>query len=178
MAINPMFGEPAEFFALVTALDSRGMHLILDGVFNHVSSDSIYFDRYSNFDEVGACEQHLAISRLVLLHRRASRRRPLHGLDGTLGGATYESWWGYDSLPKPNSANPEVRALIWDYESDALATVAGYYMQYADGWRLDVGADVTRTINDPSNDYWEGFRNTVTYVNSDGYITGEEWGIT
>ncbi len=179
MAINPMFGEPAEFFALVTALDSRGMHLILDGVFNHVSSDSIYFDRYSNFDEVGACESNTSPYRAWFYFTDVpAGTGPCMGSDGTLGGATYESWWGYDSLPKLNSANPEVRALIWDYESDALATVAGYYMQYADGWRLDVGADVDPgTINDPSNDYWEGFRNTVTYVNSDGYITGEEWGI-
>ena len=179
MAINPMFGEPAEFFALVTALDSRGMHLILDGVFNHVSSDSIYFDRYSNFDEVGACESNSSPYRAWFYFTDVpAGTGPCVGSDGTLGGATYESWWGYDSLPKLNSANPEVRALIWDYESDALATVAGYYMQYADGWRLDVGADVDPgTINDPSNDYWEGFRNTVTYVNSDGYITGEEWGI-
>jgi len=51
-------------------------------------------------------------------------------------------------------------------------------MQYADGWRLDVGADVDPgTINDPTNDYWEGFRNTVKFVKPDGYIVGEEWGI-
>ena len=32
------------------------MHLILDGVFNHTSSDSIYFDRYGRYPQVGACE--------------------------------------------------------------------------------------------------------------------------
>ncbi|MEL7645593.1 MAG: alpha-amylase family glycosyl hydrolase [Anaerolineaceae bacterium] len=179
MTINPMFGEPAEFFALVTALNNRGMHLILDGVFNHVSSDSLYFDRYSNFDEIGACESNTSPYRAWFYFTDVpAGTGPCVGADGTPAGANYESWWGYDSLPKLNSANPEVRALIWEYESDALATVAGYYMQYADGWRLDVGADVDPgTINDPSNDYWEGFRNTVKFVNPEGYITGEEWGI-
>ena len=32
------------------------MHIILDGVFNHVSSDSPYFDRYHHYADVGACE--------------------------------------------------------------------------------------------------------------------------
>ena len=179
MTINPMFGEPAEFFALVTALNDRGMHLILDGVFNHVSSDSIYFDRYGNFEEVGACESHTSPYRDWFYFTDVpAGTGPCVGSDGTPGGADYESWWGYDSLPKLNSANPEVRALVWECDTNCLETVAGYYMQYADGWRLDVGADVDPgTINDPSNNYWEGFRNTVKFVNPDGYITGEEWGL-
>ena len=32
------------------------MRVILDGVFNHLSSDSPYFDRYHHFASVGACE--------------------------------------------------------------------------------------------------------------------------
>jgi len=51
-------------------------------------------------------------------------------------------------------------------------------MLTADGWRLDVGGDVDPgTLNDTTNDYWEGFRDTVHAVNPQGYITGEEWGI-
>lgn len=179
MAINPMFGTQAEFEALVTALNTRGMYLILDGVFNHVSSDSIYFDRYERYTEVGACESATSPYRGWFYFTDVpAGTGPCVGSDGTAGGATYESWWGYDSLPKMDSSNPDVRALVWEYETNALETVAGYYMQYADGWRLDVGADVDPgTINDPTNDYWEGFRNTVKFVNPDGYITGEEWGI-
>jgi glycosidase/fibronectin type 3 domain-containing protein len=179
MAINPMFGTQAEFEALVSALQTREMHLILDGVFNHVSSDSIYFDRYSNFDEVGACESNTSPYRSWFYFTDVNPGiGPCVGSDGKPGGATYESWWGYDSLPKLNSSNPEVRALIWDYDTDATETVAGYWMQDADGWRLDVGGDVDPgTLNDTINDYWEGFRNTVHTVNPQGYITGEEWGI-
>ena len=32
------------------------MYLILDGVFNHVGDDSIYFDRYGKYPWVGAYE--------------------------------------------------------------------------------------------------------------------------
>ncbi len=49
-------------------------------------------------------------------------------------------------------------------------------MQYADGWRLDVGADVdTSTINDPQQ-LLEGVPQNVKFC-ADGYITGEEWGL-
>ena len=35
---------------------TRGMRVILDGVFNHLSSDSPIFDRYHHYPTVGACE--------------------------------------------------------------------------------------------------------------------------
>ena len=52
-------GSLSDFQALITAMDARGMKLIVDGVFNHTSSDSEYFDRYHRYadnDFIGACE--------------------------------------------------------------------------------------------------------------------------
>ena len=37
-------------------MQKRGMHLIMDGVYNHVGDDSIYFDRYGKYKTVGAYE--------------------------------------------------------------------------------------------------------------------------
>ncbi|TJY44475.1 alpha-amylase [Cohnella pontilimi] len=34
----------------------RGIHVLNDGVFNHVGDDSIYFDRYEKYPEIGAYE--------------------------------------------------------------------------------------------------------------------------
>ncbi|MBD0382691.1 alpha-amylase family glycosyl hydrolase [Paenibacillus sedimenti] len=42
--------------AFTKAAREQGMHIINDGVFNHVGDDSIYFDRYSKFPEIGAYE--------------------------------------------------------------------------------------------------------------------------
>ncbi len=178
MTINSMFGSESDFLNLANEMESRDIRLILDGVFNHVSSDSVYFDRYGNFDELGACEAVDSPYReWFYFIPDDSGNGPCVGDDGTPGGATYESWWGYDSLPKLNSTNPGVRALIWD-NTDPFDTVAGHWMGNADGWRLDVGADVDPgTTGDPTNDYWEGFRETVKEVNDEAYITGEEWGI-
>jgi len=179
LSINEMFGTQADYDALIAGLELRGMHLIVDGVFNHVSSDSKYLDRYERYPEVGACESPTSPYRTWFYFTDVTPGSgPCVGSDGTPNAATYESWWGYDTLPKLNSSNPEVRAWIWDNLDNPETTVAGHWMLTADGWRLDVAGDVDPgTINDPTNDYWEGFRNTVHAVNPLGYITGEEWGI-
>ena len=47
--LDPLLGHMDEFVKLAKEVHKRGMHLIIDGVFNHVSDDSIYFDRYGKY---------------------------------------------------------------------------------------------------------------------------------
>lgn len=54
--LDPILGNMSDFDQLVTEMNKRGMRLIMDGVFNHVGDDSIYFDRYSKYPTVGAYE--------------------------------------------------------------------------------------------------------------------------
>ncbi|WP_281889667.1 S-layer homology domain-containing protein [Paenibacillus sp. YYML68] len=76
--LDPMFGEPVYntpgdptsgldyvktreasdlvFQKFAKAARDAGIKVINDGVFNHVGDDSIYFDRYSKFPEIGAYE--------------------------------------------------------------------------------------------------------------------------
>ncbi|WP_127491889.1 alpha-amylase family glycosyl hydrolase [Paenibacillus glycanilyticus] len=76
--LDPMFGEPVyntpgdpssglDYEATRVASDriftefakkahQMGIMLIVDGVFNHVGDDSIYFDRYEKYPEIGAYE--------------------------------------------------------------------------------------------------------------------------
>ncbi|MDQ6423632.1 alpha-amylase family glycosyl hydrolase [Paenibacillus sp. LHD-117] len=76
--LDPMFGEPVyntpgdpksglDYEATRVASDrvftefakqarDLGIMLIMDGVFNHVGDDSIYFDRYGKYPEIGAYE--------------------------------------------------------------------------------------------------------------------------
>ena len=51
--IDPILGDLGDFKDLVAVAEENDMHIILDGVFNHVSDDSIYFDRYYKFLEAG-----------------------------------------------------------------------------------------------------------------------------
>ncbi len=58
MEIDPILGDLGDFEELVAVAEANDMHIILDGVFNHVSDDSVYFDRYYKFlgtsEKIGA----------------------------------------------------------------------------------------------------------------------------
>ena len=49
MEIDPVLGTLGDFEEMVAIAEANGMKVVLDGVFNHVSDDSIYFDRYYKF---------------------------------------------------------------------------------------------------------------------------------
>ncbi|MDP8904987.1 MAG: alpha-amylase family glycosyl hydrolase [Chloroflexota bacterium] len=173
--IDPDFGDQAKFQELASALHGRDMHLILDGVFNHSSSDSIYFDRYGRHDFVGACESEGSPYRdWYYFSPVAPGTGKCVADDGTPAAANYEAWFGFDSLPKLRASNTEVRDFFYAGGGNAIGP---YWLTWADGWRLDVAGDVDPGVtNDPGNDYWEGFREAVRAANSDAYIVGEEWG--
>ena len=48
-AINPAFGTPADFRALVTAAHARGMKVILDWVPNHTSWDNVWVKEHPDY---------------------------------------------------------------------------------------------------------------------------------
>lgn len=51
--IDPILGDLGDFEELTQVAEANGMHVVLDGVFNHVSDDSKYFDRYYKYLEAG-----------------------------------------------------------------------------------------------------------------------------
>lgn len=51
--IDPILGTLGDFEELVNVAEKNSMHIVLDGVFNHVSDDSVYFDRYYEYLEKG-----------------------------------------------------------------------------------------------------------------------------
>lgn len=51
--IDPILGDLGDFEELTKIAEENGMHVVLDGVFNHVSDDSKYFDRYYKYLEAG-----------------------------------------------------------------------------------------------------------------------------
>lgn len=199
MTIDPDFGTLADYQSMVAAANSHGLKIVLDGVFNHVASDSKYFDRYSRYDAAGnltspggsgandgsgACES--AASSFRNWFYIPDIGKPGRDGDPNSGplvycatSQTYEAWYGYSSLPKLQANTPAVRTLIWN---NGLSSVGPYWTQQgASGWRFDVGADVDPGLtNDAANDYWEGFRaavrNAAVTGKSDTLMLGEEWG--
>lgn len=159
--VDPRLGGDAALQALLTQAQVRGMRVILDGVFNHTSSDSIYFDKYSRYANDGAYES------------TSSPYYPWYTFN--TWPDNYASWWGYDTLPTLRGGESTVRAYFW---GDGLASIGGrWVVSGTAGWRLDVGGDLDHGTQElGGNDYWEGFRQTVKAASVDAVILGEEWG--
>lgn len=180
MEIDPGFGTLEDFKALTATAHAHNIRIILDGVFNHTSSDSAYFDRFARYSNDGACEATTSPFRNWFYMPAIGNPAKENGVPvACAGGQTYEIWGMYESLPKLNSSNPDVRKYIWN---NGIKSVAPYWIAMgADGWRLDVGGDIDPGFaRDPSNDYWEGFRAAVRNApvtgKNDTIIIGEEWG--
>ena len=170
--IDPYFGTEQDWTDLVAAADARGMKIILDGVFNHLSADSPYFDRYGHYAEVGACEAITSTYRswFYFTDVVTPGTGKCAGTAGALS-ANYEGWFGFDSIPVINKNLPEVRTLFYSVTQTITEPVAQYWLNRgAAGWRLDV-------MGDPSfpDAYWREFRTAVKDVDPEAVIIGELW---
>jgi glycosidase len=152
LQIDPALGGDAAFAALSAAAKARGIRLILDGVFNHASSDSRYFDKYHRYPEVGACES------------PGSPYRSWFEITGNDVPCTqYSGFANLDTLPTFNDANAGVRDFVFK-GSDSV--VRHWLNRGADGWRLDVAQEL-------SHDWWRDFRTTVKGYAPDAPLIGE-----
>ncbi len=169
-AIDPILGDMQVFETLVTEAEARGIVLILDGVFNHLSSDSPFFDRYRRYEETGACESLDSPYRNWFFFVPPSAQQPAPCVDNPQGATYYISWAGYDSIPKINNEHPGPRLYFYTGRNSVVRVwgAAG-----ARGWRLDVGGDID---GGPGTDFWEGFRVAARNVDPETVIIGEEWG--
>lgn len=165
--IDHFFGTQKEFDDLVGRAGQLGIRVVLDGVFNHVSSDSPYFDRYGHYDTVGACESLDSPYRSwFYFHDVTPGTGKCAGPGGDLS-AGYDAWFGFDSIPVLNKSNPEVKDLIYA----APDAVARYWLgQGAAGWRLDVMGDTSFPAG-----FWADFRSAVKATRPDAPIIGELW---
>ena len=56
---GPLPGQPCALPEPGYPAAARGIHIILDGVYNHTSSDSLYFDRYHRYSSDGGLRESL-----------------------------------------------------------------------------------------------------------------------
>jgi glycosidase len=153
LQVDPALGGDAAFAQLSAAAKARGIHLILDGVFNHTSSDSRYFDRYSRYPEIlGACES------------PSSPFRSWYEIRGTEVPCTnYSGFANLDTLPTLNDESQAVRDFVYR-GSDSV--IRHWVTRGADGWRLDVAHEL-------SHPWWRDFRTAVKGYAPDTPLIGE-----
>ncbi len=153
LTIDPKLGTLQEFHSLIHAAHTRGVRIILDGVFNHCGRGFFAFNDLLENQETSPYRDWFHVKKFPI-----DAYAPGDAKD-------YLGWWKIKSLPKFNTDHPPVRKY--------LLNVARYWIgQGADGWRLDVPNEID------DDDFWAEFRHVVHQANPDAYILGEIWNVS
>ncbi|MBQ8759352.1 MAG: glycoside hydrolase family 13 protein [Clostridia bacterium] len=148
--VDEMFGGEEAFHELVKQAKKRGMHIILDGVFNHTGDDSKYFNRYGKYESVGAYQS------------EDSEYSDWYNFEEFPD--KYEAWWGIEILPRLMGDNPKVM----DYFLSDNGIVRKWIKMGISGWRLDVADEL-------SENFLEELNRAAKQEKKDALIIGEVW---
>ena len=149
--IDPLLGDEEDFKSLCARAKERGIRVILDGVFNHTGSQSIYFNADGFYPSLGAAQsQDSPYSDWFSFHPWPD---------------DYDAWWGIRTLP----AVREDAASYVDYIIDGENSIIRRWLRAgASGWRLDVADELPGW-------FIEKARKAVEEAKSDGLLIGEVW---
>ncbi|MEG1932498.1 MAG: alpha-amylase family glycosyl hydrolase, partial [Pygmaiobacter sp.] len=148
---DPLLGTIEEFRHLCRIAKNEGISIILDGVFSHTGSDSVYFDKEGRYGSDGA------------YHNPHSPYRPWYDFNSKFP-CGYRSWWGFESLPEVNEHAPSYRNFIC-----GEGGVIDYWLsEGASGFRLDVADELP-------DDFIEDIRSAIKRHGEDTYLLGEVW---
>ncbi len=149
----------ALFAELVHEAHKRGIRVLIDGVFNHCGAFHKWLDReglYAADANKGA-----------FLDKNSPYRNYFYWNDD----GSYEGWWGYENHPKLNEEGCTI--LKNEILSIGRKWISAPFC--ADGWRLDVAADLGKT-SDFNHQFWAEFRACVKEVSSEKLILAEHYG--
>ena len=149
---DPMLGTMEDFKAMVKAAHNRGIKVILDGVYSHTGSDSLYFNKTGSFPGKNGAYQ--------------STESPYHNWYTFYNWPdSYNSWWNFDTLPTVNKMHPDfIKYIITDEDS----VIAHWLKAGIDGFRLDVADELP-------DEFLKLLYDRVKEINPDAYVLGEVW---
>ena len=148
---DPLLGTNEEFSRLCREARKRGIRIILDGVFSHTGSDSLYFNREGRYGQGGA------------YHDPNSPYRSWYDFDPKYP-CGYRSWWGFDTLPEVREDDPAYQQFI----CGKGGVIDTWLSRGASGFRLDVADELP-------DDFIESIRKAVKAHGPDCYLLGEVW---
>lgn len=150
MRIDSLLGSEEDFVDLIYQADLCGIKIILDGVFNHTGDDSLYFNKYGNYDSLGAFQD---------------KNSPYFDWFNFIDYPNlYESWWGITTLPSTNKTN----SAFVDFITGKNGVIEYYTKLGIGGWRLDV-------VDELPSFLVKKIRDAVKRNNPDTTIIGEVW---
>ena len=169
--IDKMYGTNSDFKELCIKAEEKGIRIILDGVFSHTGSDSIYFNKYGNYGELGAYES--KYSKYYKWYRFYEYPN------------SYECWWGFENQPNVE----ELEKTYSDYIVNSENSIIAKWLRLgASGWRLDVADELPdefiqmikermKSEREDSvliGEVWEDASNKVSYSKKRKYLLGNE----
>lgn len=148
---DPLLGTNEEFALLCRKAAEHGIKIILDGVFSHTGSDSIYFNREGRYAQPGAWQS----------AQSEWRSWYFFGREYPKG---YRCWWNFDTLPEVNEDDAKYREFIC-----GEGGVIDYWLQQgASGFRLDVADELP-------DGFIAEIRKAVKRNGADKLLIGEVW---
>ena len=156
------------FFArLIEEAHKRGIRVLVDGVFNHCGSFNKWLDAELLYQHAGGYPQGAYVS-------EDSPYRyffQFHNENAWPFNDSYDGWWGHATLPKLNyEESPELYQYILGIAKKWVSAPFG-----ADGWRLDVAADLGRSAG-MNHQFWRDFRAAVKEANPEAVMIAEHYG--
>lgn len=148
--VDPHMGTKDDLHDLIEKAHSLGIRVILDGVFNHISSSHFLF---RDVLQKGMESEYYS----------CFYRLPAHPSIPAPGAYPEYTCFSYVSnMPKTNTADPYLRQYFCD--------VGTYWIREfdIDGWRLDVA-------NELDDGFLRAFRSAVKAAKPDALIVGEVW---
>ena len=148
---DPMLGTAEDFSAMCNAAHSHGIKVILDGVYSHTGSDSLYFDKKKSFGGKGAyCTKDSPFYPWFSFLQYPDR---------------YRCWWDFDTLPTVNKMEPS----FVDYIITGKDSVVAHWLKLgADGFRLDV-------VDELPNEFVALLKKRIREIRKDALLVGEVW---
>lgn len=147
--IDSMFGSIEMFETLIKKAKKLGMSIIIDGVFNHTGSDSVYFNKNGRYRTVGAYQsQNSKYYSWYTFNRYPD---------------DYSCWWGIKTLPQT-----EENSGFFDYIAGRGGIIEKYMAMGIGGFRLDV-------VDELTNNFLHEICEAARRVNPKAFMIGEVW---
>ncbi len=149
--VDPILGTNEEFRHLIDAAREKGISVIIDGVFSHTGSNSIYFNRNGAYNSIGAYQ---------------SKSSPFYEWYSFRNYPTdYESWWNFPTLPNVRETTPSYMDFII---RDSDSVLHHWMREGIMGWRLDV-------IDELPAEFSQLFFAELKKTNPEAVMIGEVW---
>jgi len=148
--VDPLLGIEEDFSHLCAAAEKMGIRVVLDGVFNHTGSDSVYFNRQNRYAEPGA------------YHSKNSPYYPWYTFRHW--PKDYDCWWNFITLPNVNESEP----TYGKYINGKGGIIQKWLAAGAGGWRLDVADELP-------DFFLENIRAAAKAQKGDALVLGEVW---